>query len=567
MQFNLFNQIGDRNPQLLRELKGRLQPRNILLAIAISVFGQFLLFTNFQIQLPISDLISNGFTHKYCTGAEKYGYYTCLRDAFDHVIINWELWAQDIFISLSSIVCFTLLVAGCYLLISDLANEQKRGTLNFIRLSPQSSQSILLGKILGVPILLYLVIILTIPLHLWSGLAANIPLVSIFTFYAVLGITSVFYYSAALLFGLVGSWLGGFQPWLGSGVVLVFISVTHNLFFQEIPNEYPLVILRLFNPANLIPQVKFGFDNFHWFAFPVGENFFTIMGFSLLVNMLGIYGIWQSLQRCFIDSHANILSKRQSYLLTSGFVFITIGCANWQKLVWENSPTKYLLSENIACLLFLYFGLFLYLIAALNPHRQTLQDWARYRRIYAAQKHGYGSLIQDLIWSEKSPGLLAIAINMMIPLLALSLLTLLSHVSFTQKLSIIPTLVLGASLIILYAALTQLVLLIKNQNRVFWAAGVVSAAIILPLIIAAMFYSYSSNNSFLWLFSIVAPISVMSPEGKSLSAMTLLTAIFSYWTVSGLLIFQLTRRLRKIGESATKALSSQTSHFSQKSES
>ena len=48
-----------------------------------------------------------------------------------------------------------LLVMGTYLLIADLSREERRGTLNFIRMSPESAKNILLGKLLGVPILVY----------------------------------------------------------------------------------------------------------------------------------------------------------------------------------------------------------------------------------------------------------------------------------------------------------------------------------------------------------------------------------------------------------------------------
>jgi ABC-type Na+ efflux pump permease subunit len=196
-------------------------------------------------------------------------------------IINWELWFRDIFTWLSVIGCFTILVAGTYLIISDLANEQRRETLNFIRLSPQSAQSILLGKMLGVPMLLYLAVFLAIPLHLWSGLAANIPLVEIFSFYAVIIGACILYYSGALLFGLVGSWLSGFQAWLGSGAVFVFIILPRIGIFSGIQqSEHPLVVLNLINPVSLIPHFSIDYSfkplypqlaSLRWFSIPLGS--------------------------------------------------------------------------------------------------------------------------------------------------------------------------------------------------------------------------------------------------------------------------------------------------------
>jgi len=41
MKLNWIQQLGDWNPQLLRELKGRLKLRNLLIAAAISQLSQF----------------------------------------------------------------------------------------------------------------------------------------------------------------------------------------------------------------------------------------------------------------------------------------------------------------------------------------------------------------------------------------------------------------------------------------------------------------------------------------------------------------------------------------------
>ncbi|WP_306297024.1 ABC transporter ATP-binding protein [Nostoc sp. C052] len=80
----------------------------------------------------------------------------------------WRDSWENIFLTLSVIFIFTLLFTGTYLLISDLAKEETCGTLNFIRLSPQSETSILTGKLLGVPSLIYLTILVAVPLHLWA---------------------------------------------------------------------------------------------------------------------------------------------------------------------------------------------------------------------------------------------------------------------------------------------------------------------------------------------------------------------------------------------------------------
>ncbi|NEU76727.1 hypothetical protein PI95_030525 [Hassallia byssoidea VB512170] len=566
MMQNFVDRLGNWNPQLLREIKGRIKPRNILLTIFISLLSQFLLLLYFQTQV-ITENTANAIqtiTNKYCTGENTYinaATRVCFQDKLGNIIINWELWYRNIFTWLSIIGCFAILVAGTYLIISDLANEERRETLNFIRLSPQSPQSILLGKMLGVPILLYLAVFLAIPLHLWSGLAANIPLIEIFSFYAVIVGACILYYSGALLFGLVGSWLSGFQAWLGSGAVLGFLILTKpGIFSQVQQSEHPFVVLKLINPVYFIPHysvdssfksVASELANLHWYNIPLGASFVTTVGFVLLIYAMATWFIWQSLQRCFRDPNATMLSKQQSYLLTSCFAFFTIGWANWQGL-FAKTNTSYTYG-NIGSLFFLNLWLFLYLIAAINPHRQSLYDWARYRHIYSFKEFGNSKLIKDLIWSEKSPGLVAIALNAIIAITALSLFILLSGIGFDSAISAFLSLIFAGNLTIIYAGLAQLTLLMKTEQRVLWATGTVGAVMILPLVIVAMLFSNPGNNTFAWLFSIAAPLIILYPTGYPNSFISVFLAVICQWMIIGLVVFLLMRQLRKAGESTRRS--------------
>ncbi|MBD2490528.1 hypothetical protein [Aulosira sp. FACHB-615] len=564
----LINYLGNGNPQLFRELKGRLKPRNILLTSALSLLGQFILFISFQAQLPTRyDAVQN-LTNRYCTGTTKYDLPGCLADGFGNAIINWQLWSWDVFTWLNIIVSFGLLAAGSYLLINDLATEQRRDTLNFIRLSPQSPQSILLGKMLGVPALLYVAVVLALPLHFWMGLNAKIHVMEIISFDAVVIGASFLYYSAALIFGLVGSWLGGFQPWLGSGALLGYLIFTKQTFTSNFPTNNPVNFFGLLNPYFLMPYFdieidrKFSFaipnfKSFSWFIFSIGESFITTAVFAVAVYFIGAYFFWQSLQRCFRDPNVTMLSKKQSYLLTAVFNLIILGCADWRELIFDGPSRSYsyVLQENIGLLMILNLGLFLYLIAAIIPGRQTLQDWARYRHITQPKELGKTSLTDDLIWGEKSPGILAIAINAIMSVTCLSCFALISQVSIEDKMNTWMALLFAGSLAVIYAALTQLILFMKNEQRQLWAAGVLMSVIILPPIFLGIFFNRPDNYPVVWLFSIAAPLIALSSSrsGDGLPLAYFL-AILGHFAIATFLISQLTRKLKKAGESATKAL-------------
>ncbi|ABA22573.1 conserved hypothetical protein [Trichormus variabilis ATCC 29413] len=560
MMQNFMYKLSEWNPQLLREIKGRWQLRNILLAVAVSLLSQFILFIYCQTQLPaqyINSYSSYEITHKYCTGVTNdFNSPSCLLDEYDRVIINWQLWSQDVFTLLSFTAILTLLVGGAYLLISDLATEERRATLNFIRLSPQSPESILYGKMLGVPILLYFGLSLAIPFHLSLGINAQIPLIQILCFYGVLIVSSIFYYSGALLFGLVGTWLGGFQAWLGSGLILGFLLLAKAALRDSRTGNYPFTIFHLFSPNYFLNDYsgEFEFAGIHWFALPLGSSLPIMVCFNILVYLIGTYFFWQSLNRCYRDKNATMLSKKQSYLLTSCFVILTLGFANWQSQFLDKSYSYLGLKENLATLMFLDLGLFLYLIAALTPNRQTLQDWSRYRHMYMYQKLGKSKLISDLIWGEKSPGILAIAINAIIAISCLIFFTLVVPGSTSDKLIVLLSVVFAGSLAIIYAALAQLLLLMKNEQRLFWANGMVGTVIILPPIVLAMLFSNPGNQPFLWLLSVAAPIIILYPSTGYIPTMTAFLALLGHGGILGLLMFQITRQLKKSGESATKAL-------------
>lgn len=113
MVLNRLERLGNWNPQLIRELKSRLKPHNLAIAVTLSLVGQVLIAMS------------------------------CIRSLNGSFNINWPLLWADVFVRLSWFSTLALLGVGTYLLINDLAHEERRGTLNFLRLSPQSTNLLL----------------------------------------------------------------------------------------------------------------------------------------------------------------------------------------------------------------------------------------------------------------------------------------------------------------------------------------------------------------------------------------------------------------------------------------
>lgn len=561
MNLPWINQLGEWNPQLFREIKGRLRPRNILIAVTMSLLGQLLLLMSFAGQIPTPHESTTLITNRYCTGtSQNYGSPTCLADGLGGFVLNWELWWKDVFIWLSIFGIFALLVIGSYMLIADLAKEEHRGTLNFLRLTPQSSRSILTGKMLGVPVVLYLVGILALPLHLAAGLSAQIPFSLILLYYSVLGASCLFFYSFALLFGLVSKWLGGFQAWLGSGLILMLLfpmtAVLANGFYIT---QTPLDWLILFNPELILPYligsnsfdaanpVNYGHSlrDLKYFSLPITTSIWSVTGLMVFNFGLWTYWAWQGLQRCFHNPSATLLGKQQSYWLTACFEAVILGFAlNPEVASWK--PEAKSLFDNFQILLIFNLLLFLYLIAAVSPQRQAMQDWARYRhKQRSARRRG---VMADLLWGEKSPALVAVGVNLAI---ASSILLpwILLWPQSEYKIPAILGLLVNTSLMLLYATVAQLMLFMKSPKRALWAATTVGGLVILPPIIFGFLSITPMDKPAAWLFSAFPWASL-----EYAIEIDIFLAAIGQSLAFGLLSLKLTRQLRKAGESSTKAL-------------
>jgi hypothetical protein len=201
---------------------------------------------------------------------------------------------------------------------------------------------------------------------------------------------------------------------------------------------------------------------------------------------------------------------------------------------------------NFALLLVFNLVLFVGLIAGLSPQRQALQDWARYRHQNLSSHKQ--NIWQDLIWGEKSPAIVAVGIN-----LAISAVILMPWVLFwaasNYKRAAFLSLVLSINMILIYAGITQLLLLMKAQKPGIWAASTVGGLIIFPPIILQVLSLQPHKQPILWLFSAFGWAAV-----KDASTTAVLMAVLGQWLGLTLLGLQLRRQLQKAGESSTKSL-------------
>jgi hypothetical protein len=547
----LIDRIGDVNPQLFRELKERLTLRNLGIASAIPLLIQSLIFLYFNTQLPPAP--SYDFTYaraygvpkklidsfnKYCVGkfiegdrdTPNFGRSDfCTLNSDGNYIIDWAEWWSGICFNSGWIIFAVLILGSVYMLVADLINEEKRGTMNFIRLSPRSPQQIFIGKILGVPVLVYLAVAWIIPLHLFAGIKAGASLGMIASWYIAIGSVWFLLSSAAILYVLIG----------GGQAILTTIAVATpiGLFFKDSYQHFN------FKPG-------FSFDK-GWFGLPLLKNSALTYIFESIVFVLIGYWIWQAIERRYLNPNTTAISKTQSYLINIALQIFILGFA---------VPFKYSLTSNEAshCAAFVAidFTLLLLSIPLLLPSKQVLQDWSRYRRERKntqQRKFWQRELVQDLLFNDKSPVLLSIAINIGMALLIWIPISLFFTVKFgVDGWRFLASVCLGASLVLIYAAIAHLVLFFNVKKHNLWTMGIIAVVMTLPIGVAIIMSSGGPPKglaAIIILFSPFAPAGVFGLSGEIIFA-----TFTAQLAVLAVLTRQLQRKLQISGQSHSKEL-------------
>ncbi|MDJ0648894.1 MAG: hypothetical protein QNJ60_09320 [Xenococcaceae cyanobacterium MO_188.B19] len=543
--------LSELNPQLLREIKGRLKGINIIIAVCLSLVVQLFIVIKHLGRLPDLNYQIKQYS-RYCFSYTKSR--KCHTNLLGHWDINWQLFWLDTFIALSIVIIIALLVGGVYLLISDLIKEQQRGTLSFIQFSPQSARSILTGKILGVPILLYLAVLLTFPLHSIAAFQAGISLSLIVGFDITVIAFCWLFYSLALLFSLISTNFVGFKPWLASGLVGLFLllirksfyynyhAVSNNIFDWAFLSN-PITILPYFiKQSNLLSFYKYYLSVEHlrdisFYGQHLWNSSSAAIGFILINYYVWQYWIWQGIKRSFDNPNNTTFSKKQSYWITGCFIFYALGFTLQTTKSGE-------LFNNFLWLQCFLLCFFLGLMALLSPKYQTLQDWARYRH---QSKKSQRILSYDLLFGAKSPGIVAIAINLAIATIyTIPALLIFDFTKSSQQ--VIWGLILGVSIILLYGLIAQFILLTKNTKRATWSLITVLALVIIPPLFLGIAGVEDSSNAFLITF-----LPTLAIESAQFS--TIITVVLGQWLTICLTGFAITKQLRQLGKSETTLIS------------
>jgi hypothetical protein len=523
----LIDRMGNLNPQIFREFKQKLTPRNIAVAAVLSFLGQGFVWFFYYSQIPVPNPKIKDVYSQYCiiSGLQPRYSEICQLDSSGNFLINWQYWWSDVFNNLSFLLPLALLLGSVYLLTADIVEEEKRGTLNFIRLSPQSVGNIFIGKILGVPIAIYLAVVLAIPFHFIAGINGGGNIGLLLAWYLAIASMWFLLSSIAILYVL----LGGFQ----TIAIVALLTFPIGISLSGI-NSLALATLR--RESWLVEKnVQ---DTIHWYALPIFSNAIWFYAFIISCFLALTYWVWQALSRRYVNPTATILSKLQSYQINISFGIWLLGFV-------LSAPAKDIKSTILVLSAYHIISLFL-LIPILLPSKQALQDWSRYRHDRAKQNIDKLDLVRDLIINDKSPTLLAIATNLAI---AIALWVLMSFIKNGDNFRLITGLYSAASLISIYAAIAHLTLFLKVRKRNIWTTGILGMVMFLPIATALVLLISERTralSTIIFLFSPAAPFLVLSERTETFQPTDLifLGTFIVQFILLALLTLQLQRRLK-----------------------
>lgn len=467
--------------------------------------------------------------------------------------IDWPQWYGHIYLCVSILMVFPLMGVGVFMLANNLADEKRRGTLNFLQLSPKSAFTILSGKLLGVPVCLYLAIGLLFPLHWLVGLRAGYNIAHLIGFDLILISQTLIFYLGTLLLSLSVSqpMVLALQPWLLAAGTIGFHWIT---FFYVGSGEFtrntqanvllwsvlfsPFSSLAYFNfeQAAATPNINVALGDFRL-------NFTEYVSLSL-IHAAGWYTLLgHGLERCFSNSDITLLKRRFSYLLTLLFATLMVGLTGTRLKSHDAS-------FNLTVIMIMSLIYCIGLVVALSPARQTLKDWTRFR--HAKPRQERLALSKDLVIGDTSSPVVAIALNLLL-LTSIVVLAFYQYYSdwFPNRLDALTfagCVLMFIGSILFSTLISQTFLMLPLQKNWIWLGvmGSISCLAFPALSMVMGFAVFSASPDPTHLLGIPSQLAIVVLPLSLLSTLTVILGVIH------------TRQLIRSGHSESRQLLSQT---------
>jgi ABC-2 type transport system permease protein len=348
------------NPEFVRHCRAELRPARAVTVAAVVLFLCALI--GLACWSQCQELLENAERNAQQHG-EQATHVEQLRQ--DTPRLTWLLFCQWLFGIQVGLVPFWSLV----MCAQSVSGERDRKTWDFQRTTSLTSAELVVGKLLGEPVLAYFGALCVLPITFWAGLAAKISFWTVLSAYGGL-------IAGALFLGLCGLWLSTVLETRSRGIGLIgalgvyaFIMGTYGFsttWFPGLAAFSPLTglhtILGLdFDGRRDVRPLLFG-HSVPWFL--ISLLLYASFGAWLVVMLL------RNLKRDYNEIRP--LSRWQA-----------VGCAAFLNFVFYAllaSGNRFINSDSLATFMVSLNGVILFVIglASLTPH-ERLKVWWRGR--------------------------------------------------------------------------------------------------------------------------------------------------------------------------------------------
>ena len=298
-----------------------------------------------------------------------------------------------------------LMMSGTGAVASGVAGEREEGLLDYVRMTPMSPTSKILGYLFGLPAREYVLFFLTMPFLIAAAILADFNPLTLLHFYAVFFTSVWLYHLTGMVAGMVSE-----KPRLASmmamGLVVVLYFVLPNLsrlgitFFEFLtirPTFYGLLQQEM--PEHLRATAEqSGIDSFRdvpFFTGVVHPTLYTVLvqGFMLAVMFSVVHRRWR-------DQACHLFSKLGALLAFAGVLVFVLGSV-WAVLVSDEAYDQVFgamqrvafgqrepqtLEVLLIVALMIVGGTFILLVACATPSRHTaVEGWRRARKVGRAR--------------------------------------------------------------------------------------------------------------------------------------------------------------------------------------
>ncbi|MEM9770067.1 MAG: hypothetical protein AAF889_00440 [Cyanobacteria bacterium P01_D01_bin.73] len=461
----------------------------------------------------------------------------CIPDGKGAYLVNWPALFGDGLPFVRGLFLTLMALGGAYAIAQSWLREAKLGTLEFIRMSPEPVGRILLGKVLGAPILCLIAALAWIPFHLYLAFSSNTP---IFEWFAadLLGLAALSTVFVGALTACI--WTGGLNVMLLALVLLPMFCGGWLLGLAAMPKE-------------LFPHTL------TWFGIELTQSPSVALVVGIVVAIAATAVLWQSACRRFDNPQITPLPRIQAYFAMALFNAISLGFA-WPVTVPILKSSHFI--DVWGPVGFFWIVIQMFTTWGTTPQRQTLLDWSRYHHMQKSRRLGFANGIGQWIWGDRSPNLVVPVVNLMMTWVIWSPWAVVLWTSYrrTEGLALLAGLMIPTLMAVFFIALsTWCLLTIPRQPGVLIARVVVAyltMSVVVMIIFAGSRSSMVIDAQSWWPILLTALGTIMLPA-TTFSAYTLnvlALAGLASMVASGSMVAIAQNTLRKVGASESKAL-------------